>query len=871
VIDTGNAQYDAWSPKVSMDNNGDAVVVWQEHDGTAQRVYARRYTAASGTWGAFQQLNDSGDFGTFDAGDPAIALSPTPGSAMAAWSQYNQKDWTITLDTSAPYDSVRSMAPYNGKLYAGMGSASDDGDIYVLDPATGSLTLFLDNTGPNEVDSMTVYNGILYVGYGGAAGAGNVASYDSVANTWTTVFQSGTPALNAGQYEAVRSMAVYNGQLYIGTGTSTGDADVYRCTICDGNDWTGVFGLPGNTTGDTGGVYEEVPAMAVYNNGTATQLYIGLGNTAGTDGDVYRCTLCDGTDWTLVLNNGAPYDAVRSMAVYNNQLYVGLGDESGDGDVMRCTTCNLGGADWATVFTDGGSTTYEGVGSMVSYNGFLYIGLGTGTAGDGDIKRCNVCSGADWIDSRADAGTYEAVFSLAVFNGELYAGFGSTANTDGDIWKFSAGWQTVARRMVNGVWDTTDTICPPGSGVNDGICYVSGVLGTAVQPTQSPRVKVDNAGRAIVAFVQMIQQSDCFVPPTAPLPPDNDVVIATANCMVSTLQANLYDGTSWQSPIDLHPDANLSSGTPGSVESVGQLICFEAGDDVAATRGQVSSSDSCVNLLEFDLTMDTTGRTFLLIKTSWGLSEDFGTAGVCAGGQHTVGVCSPDGNGFEVYMGQAIVAREYTMASPWSAASWTLNRLSNFGYEGGTGTNFGVALGPFPAGCPSTTTIDGGRVVLNCKFNHPRISIEPDGGGTAIAVYESYNGTTYNVNGQRFDGATWTGSTTIDAGGGDAHAPQIAMDNSGNGVAVWTQSDGAKVRIYSNCYAPAAGSGTCGNVGSTGWQGAILVDGDVMNESGYFSPLVDLAAPGGANSALSLFLGWFQPNNTTRLYSAMGP
>jgi hypothetical protein len=341
--------------------------------------------------------------------------------------------------------------------------------------------------------------------------------------------------------------------------------------------------------------------------------------------------------------------------------------------------------------------------------------------------------------------------------------------------------------------------------------------------------------------------------------------------MVSTLQANLYDGTSWQSPIDLHPDANLSSGTPGSVESVGQLICFEAGDDVAATRGQVSSSDSCVNLLEFDLTMDTTGRTFLLIKTSWGLSEDFGTAGVCAGGQHTVGVCSPDGNGFEVYMGQAIVAREYTMASPWSAASWTLNRLSNFGYEGGTGTNFGVALGPFPAGCPSTTTIDGGRVVLNCKFNHPRISIEPDGGGTAIAVYESYNGTTYNVNGQRFDGATWTGSTTIDAGGGDAHAPQIAMDNSGNGVAVWTQSDGAKVRIYSNCYAPAAGSGTCGNVGSTGWQGAILVDGDVMNESGYFSPLVDLAAPGGANSALSLFLGWFQPNNTTRLYSAMGP
>ena len=39
LIDSGSASYySAWSPKVSMDDAGDAIVVWQKFDGTAQRV-----------------------------------------------------------------------------------------------------------------------------------------------------------------------------------------------------------------------------------------------------------------------------------------------------------------------------------------------------------------------------------------------------------------------------------------------------------------------------------------------------------------------------------------------------------------------------------------------------------------------------------------------------------------------------------------------------------------------------------------------------------------------------------------------------------------------------------------------------------------
>jgi hypothetical protein len=1080
VIDTGNAQFNAWSPKVAMDNNGDAVVVWQQHDGTAMRVYARRYSA--GSWGAIQQLNDSIEFANFPAGDPTIALEPDPannggtddgaGSAMAAWSQYNEKDWvqafnsstalaippqlpgtasgnwtnpnnaltsnnayavynntsqddlcvtnftivvpgtaseirgiivnvegngtsatatdrqyrigltkagctldgtrktgiqmnqttdtitstgntndlwgtTLTIadvqaatfgvlisdnDTTAAAlnidtvtvtvitdlnaqcseagtcSQVRTMVGvYNNQLFAGMGGTlRGSSDIFVYDKSTNGWTYsFIDddpNNGYEMVASMAVYNGKLYTGLGGGTNSfeGDVRVFDGT--TWTTLPTNnlscgvGTPPCNnvggAAFYDAVRSMAVYQcstcltPSLYIGMGIGngvTGAGDVWRCTFCDGTDWQMVWDSTNNPSAN---YYGTVNAMAVYNN----QLYIGLGSINSTaTADVKRCSVCNGSDWTTILNNAATYRSVRSMAVFNGQLYIGYGDDgvaiAGNGDIQRCTACDgVTPGDLQSVFDGGGyPENYEGVNAMLPFNGFFYIGLGNPgttatTPGDGDIKRCRVCDGTDWSVAYNDVGTYDAVHSLAVFDGELYAGFGNSSSQDGDIWRFSAGWQTVARRMVNGVWDTTDTICPPaGSGVNDGICYVSGVLAAAVQPTQNPRVKVDNLGRSIVAFIQMIQQSDCFVPPTIdPSTVGNNITIATANCMVSTLEANLFDGINWQSPIDLHPDANLAGsgstpGTPGSVASPNQLICFQSGTGAPATRGSISNSDSCVNLVEYDLAMDTTGQTFLLVKTSWGLSEDYGTTptsfGTC-NAQEIGGACIPDENAFEDYTGQAIVAREYGMGSPWAAANWTTNILANFGYEGGTPSNFGT--GPFGGGCPSTTTFDGGRVALNCKFNHPRIALASNGAGFAIATYESYNGTTWDVWAHYFI-SPWLPGQVIDAGGGDAHAPEIAMDAAGNGVAVWTQFDGTEYRIYSNCFGASPGPGTCGNVVVSGWQGVANVDGGVGSESAYFNALVGMAAPGGANSAQLLFIGWSVLDNSTRIYTATGP
>jgi hypothetical protein len=894
VIDAGSASYySAWSPKVSMDNNGDAIVVWQQHDGTAQRVYARRFSG--GSWGAIQQLNDSIEFTNFDAADPAIAQSPTPGSAMAVWSQNNEKDWTLSLDTTATYTSVYSMSAYNGGLYAGMGGGgAGAGDVYAYDPGSDSWALFLDNSGYTRVESMIAFGGKLYVGYQGAAGFGDVASYDSATGLWTTVFHTGVPASNTGQYESVRSMAVYQcptcpaPQLYIGLGNSPLDADVYRCTACDGitlNDWQLVLNTVTNS-------YQAVSAMAVYNN----QLYIGLKRT-GVTADVYRCSACAGdADWTQVFAN-ISYDSVRSMTVHNGLLYIGMGDNTADADVWRCSACSVT-ADWTRVFN--GPGTNEAVTSMISYNGYLYIGLGEDSAGDGDIERCVVCDGTDWAFSRNESpiGTYTAVYSLSSFGGALFGGFGNTV-TNGDIWRFSAGWQTVARRFVNGVgWDTADTVCPAGSGAADGICYISGVGGALVQPSESPRVVVDNAGQAIAAFIKMTVLP--AKPALQPAPTNPSCLTGTTqgsiDCTNSELHANLFNG-SWSTDIDLDPDRNTAV---GSVASNNQLVCFQNSIGDWNTRDNGGNSVSCVNVIEYDLAMNQTGQAALLIKTAWKENDDWGitprnggSSGNCddqGSVDGSTGDCLPDGNAFEAYMGEAIVARQFDIAKlgvscpSWSqanaAACWPLSRLANFGtypvvtvtvYPATVTTPTAFGIGPFAGGCPSSTTIDGGRTILNCHFTNPRIALSP-GGTTAIAVYESYDGTTDDIQAHNYDGATWGAFATIDAGGGDAHAPQIAMDNSGFGVAVWTQSDGAIFRVNSNCFAPSTGViTTCGNVVATGWQGAAPVDNGVGSESGYFNPVVGLPGPGGPSSALSLFIGWSVADNSTRLYYATGP
>ncbi len=265
------------------------------------------------------------------------------------------------------------------------------------------------------------------------------------------------------------------GKLYVGLGNNgNGDAEVWRCTDCSGTpSWTKVGG-DGLYTGWAAGSFREVPSM-VQNNGF---LFVGLAGPTAGDAEVWRCSsACDGVTpaWTRVGGDAVnsswantTYERVDSMAVYNNQVIVGLGATAGDSEVWACSSCD-GTPNWGGTRIGGddpngtsGSTygwtdaTYEQILDLVTYNGSLYAGLGI-SAGESELWRYDDGSwtkvGGDGLDGSWDA-TINYINSLAVHEGKLYSGTGGDANSDATIWSYGndSVAKSAALTLTAGTW-----------------------------------------------------------------------------------------------------------------------------------------------------------------------------------------------------------------------------------------------------------------------------------------------------------------------------------------------------------------------------------------------------------------------------------
>jgi hypothetical protein len=82
LIDTGDN--DAYSPQVAVDANGNAIAVWQQYNGTGtyNDIYASRWDAGAGAWGTAESI----DAGVYDADSPRVAVDAN-GNAFAVWIQ----------------------------------------------------------------------------------------------------------------------------------------------------------------------------------------------------------------------------------------------------------------------------------------------------------------------------------------------------------------------------------------------------------------------------------------------------------------------------------------------------------------------------------------------------------------------------------------------------------------------------------------------------------------------------------------------------------------------------------------------------------------------------------------------------------------
>lgn len=88
---------------------------------------------------------------------------------------------------------------------------------------------------------------------------------------------------------------------------------------------------------------------------------------------------------------------------------------------------------------------------------------------------------------------------------------------------------------------------------------------------------------------------------------------------------------------------------------------------------------------------------------------------------------------------------------------------------------------------PSGQDVEGAKVAM-------------DGNGNAIIVWQQSNGTNTQIFKAEYRNGAWTSpsglSDNISPDGQDATYPWVAMDDNGDALIVWTQSDGANVQIF---------------------------------------------------------------------------
>jgi len=121
----------------------------------------------------------------------------------------------------------------------------------------------------------------------------------------------------------------------------------------------------------------------------------------------------------------------------------------------------------------------------------------------------------------------------------------------------------------------------------------------------------------------------------------------------------------------------------------------------------------------------------------------------------------------------------------------------------------------------------------------PQIAL--DASGNAIAVWEQSNGSVDSIWANRYDTTTglWSEATVIETDNDTGHngsEPQIALDASGNAIAVWRQSNGSVVSIWANRYDTTTGL----------WSEATVIETD--NDTGHngSEPQIALDASGNA-------------------------
>ena len=331
-----------------------------------------------------------------------------------------------------------------------------------------------DTGGIGSTTVMAVFNGSMYVGTASSSGAAEIYRFDGGTSNWTKVSQATAGTIASGGTSAITSiasMAVYNGELYIGTG-KTGAAEVYK--YAGGTTWNLISSSTAGAIGGTATTtaIDAVSSMTV--NGGA--LYVGTQKTGGAE--VYRYDVGTGiaSRWTKVshltnagtLGTATAMDKISAMISFQNTLYVaankvnaaglfrydGPGASPGNGFTLLNTAGTFTGQSVAI-------TSVDFITNMTVFNGRLYLGIsdGAGTARvvkwDSNPATATGATNVFAVVSSSTAGIIaedvgittgiDYIGAMAVYKGNLYVGTVDTSNI-AEVYQLDTGnnWTRVS-------------------------------------------------------------------------------------------------------------------------------------------------------------------------------------------------------------------------------------------------------------------------------------------------------------------------------------------------------------------------------------------------------------------------------------------
>ncbi len=316
---------------------------------------------------------------------------------------------------------VHALLSWNGYLYVGGQFTAVDGTGLQAQGVarwTGSSWQAIANPGAGgngAIYTMTVYQGKLIVGGDftgiGGSSANNLAAYDPATGTWSSV--------GGGVNGPVQALYVYQGELLVGgvftrVGLSPNEQTIAYFARWDGTSWKAPD--PRNPSHLLAG---GVLAFAEYNG----KIYLGGTFPAAyyNETDKAYLAIWDKSTQRVLsayLAGQGPDNFVRSLAVWNNKLYIG-GDFQMIGGVSSPRLAALSGTTYEAV---PGSPTNGQVRALLPTPSHLYVAGNFTAAGGQTIYRVAQLSSAGvWSNLGSGIGPL-VVNALALHNGYLYAG-----------------------------------------------------------------------------------------------------------------------------------------------------------------------------------------------------------------------------------------------------------------------------------------------------------------------------------------------------------------------------------------------------------------------------------------------------------------